>query len=336
MPDPDRIRNRLLAVIATVLVVAALKWSYPVTMPIAAAVFVMAAAWPVKLWLDRVLPSGLSYAVTLLLLLVVLAGFFVAVYLSLAQVVQAFAERRDQFARLYEAAAGWAQARGLALPGGGGGFERLAGLAQAVLGRAYTVLAYLGVIAVLVLLGLPEVPAFRARLRQALDAQERSELLATIGEIAERFRSYVGVTLLASLITGAACAAWAWVVGLDLALTWGVLNFLLNFVPVFGNIIGVVPPTLYALIQFQGWTMPAVVFLGYAALQLAISNVVYPWMQGRGMALSPVAVIVALSFWGWLWGVAGALLAVPLTAAVVIVCGHFPSTAWIARLLSQR
>jgi AI-2 transport protein TqsA len=62
----------------------------------------------------------------------------------------------------------------------------------------------------------------------------------------------------------------------------------------------------------------------------------YPMPQGRGMSMPPVAIIMALLFWGWVWGVAGALLAVPLTAAVVIVCGHFASTAWIARLLSQR
>ena len=95
-------------------------------------------------------------------------------------------------------------------------------------------------------------------------------------------------------------------VGLDLALIWGVLNFVLNFIPVIGNIAGIIPPTLYALIQFEGWTMPIVVFVGFAVLQVTISNFVYPMLQGRGMSMPPAAIIVALLFWGWVWGVAGA------------------------------
>lgn len=141
------------------------------------------------------------------------------------------------------------------------------------------------------------------------------------------------MTALTSLLTGIASGAWAFAVGLDLALIWGVLNFLLNFVPVIGNLIGILPPTLYALIQFGDWNTVAVVFAGYAAIQVTISNFIYPWLQGRGLALSPMAIVVALTVWSWVWGVAGALLAVPLTAAFAIVCGHFCGTEWIAGLL---
>ena len=75
-------------------------------------------------------------------------------------------------------------------------------------------------------------------------------------------------------------------------------------------------------------------FAGYAVLQIVISNFVYPMLQGRSLSLPPVAVVVALAFWSWVWGIAGALIAVPLTVTLVIVCQHFPSTQWIARLLA--
>jgi predicted PurR-regulated permease PerM len=78
------------------------------------------------------------------------------------------------------------------------------------------------------------------------------------------------------------------------------------------------------------------VFLGFAALQIMISNIIYPTLQGRSLALSPVMILVALAFWGWVWGIAGALLAVPLTAAIIIICERFRSTEWIALLLSNR
>ena len=204
-----------------------------------------------------------------------------------------------------------------------------------MLANAYTVLVYLGFIAVLVILGLPEVPALRTKFRYYLGAAERRELVAAVDEIAEKVRQYLGVTTLTSLMTGVASGLWALVVGLDLALVWGVLNFLLNYIPVIGNIVGIVPPSLYALIQFQTLTWPLIVFVGFAVIQIVISNFVYPTLQGRSLSLSPVAILVALTFWSWVWGIAGALIAVPLTAALVIICEHFRSTAWIAKLLSN-
>nr|WP_281419432.1 AI-2E family transporter [Falsiroseomonas tokyonensis] len=336
MQDHHRLNNRLLAVIAGLLLVAALKWSYSVTMPLAAAVFVVAVVWPIKLRLDRHLPSWLSYGGTIVLLLLVFAGFVFAMYFSTAQVVQTLVARQAQFEQLYNSYAGWAEANGLpVILGSGGGYTRLVSLMQTVLSSTYTVLAYLGSIAILVFLGLPEVPAFQRKVRDHFDAADRREVLDAVEETAGRFRSYIGVTIVTSLLTGIASALWAAAMGLDLALTWGVLNFLLNFIPVAGNIIGIIPPTIYALLQFQNWTMPLFVFLGYAVMQIGISNFIYPWLQGRGLSLSPVAIVVALAFWGWVWGIAGVLLAVPLTAALAIACAHFRGTEWITKLVSK-
>jgi AI-2 transport protein TqsA len=339
IPDgPDRgdaIRDRLLAIIAALLATAALRESYAVTMPLAVAVVVIAAIWPVKPWLDRALPSGLSYLGTVLVLVFILAGFVAAVYFSTAQVVWAFAQNWDQLERVLQATTAWADRWGLSL-GGEAGYARLVGFGRTLLANAYTVFVYLGFIALLVILGLPEVPSLRRKIRDELDAADRRELIDAVDTIAGKIRQYLGVTTLTSLMTGIASAAWAFAMGLDLALVWGVLNFLLNYIPVVGNIIGIVPPSLYALIQFQDWTMPLIVFAGFSAIQIAISNFVYPMLQGRSLSLSPIAVIVALAFWSWVWGIAGALIAVPLTVALVIACEHFSSTRWVATLLSGR
>jgi AI-2 transport protein TqsA len=335
MVQPETIRNRLLTVIAVILVVAALQWSYPVTMPLVVAIFVIAAAWPIKPWLDRMLPSSLSYVGTVLALFLILAGFIAVIYIAIAQVAQTFGQNQEQFRAVYETYAAWARDKGLPTLGGEGGYDRLVAIAQVLFWRVYATLGYLGFIAVLVIMGLPEVPALARKARDQLRTGENRKLVDAVEQIAGKFHQYIGTTMLTSLITGVASAVWPFAVGLDLALIWGVLNFFLNFIPVIGNIIGIIPPTLYALIQFEGWTMPIVVFAGFAVLQITISNVISPMLQGRGMAMPPVAIIVALLFWGWVWGVAGALLAVPLTAALVIVCQHFKSTEWIAKLLAR-
>ena len=335
MSQPETIRNRLLTAATVILIVAALRWSYPVTMPLAVAVFVIGAAWPIKVWLEKMLPPSLSYVGTVLALFLILASFFAIIYLSIAQVAQTFVQEQDRFRALYDAYASWAKPRGLPVPGGDGGYERLAAIAQILFWRLYTVLGYLGLVAILVIMALPEVPALARRLREQLRAGENRDLVRAVEQVAMKFSQYIGVTVLTSLITGIASGAWAFAVGLDLALIWGVLNFLLNFVPVVGNLIGIVPPTLYALIQFEGWTMATVVFAGFAVLQLTISNVVYPLLQGRGMDMPPVVVIIALLFWGWVWGIVGALLAVPLTAAIIILCRQFKSTEWVAKLVAR-
>jgi predicted PurR-regulated permease PerM len=326
----------MLAVITVVLVVAGLRASYTVTMPLAAAIVIIAAIWPIKPWLDRALPSKLSYLGTILVLLLISVGFIAAVYFSTAEVVRAFTQNQEEFNRIYDSVADWAAQWGFQHFGGQESYSRLINVAQAVLSNTYTVFVYLGFIAILVILGLPEVPALRAKAYEAMNASDRRELIATVDEIAINIRQYLGVTALTSVITGVASAAWAFTVGLDLALVWGVLNFLLNFVPVIGNIIGIIPPSLYAIVQFQNLTTPLIVFLGFAVLQIVISNFLYPALQGRQLSLSPVAIIVALAFWSWVWGVAGALIAIPLTVAIVIVCEHFRRTEWIARLLSTQ
>ncbi len=333
MVAPETIRNRLLTVIAAILIVAALQWSYPVTMPLVVAVFVIAAAWPIKPWLDQLLPSSLSYVGTVLVLFLILAGFITVIYFALAEVGQTFTQNQERFRTLYDGYAAWAKEKGL--PVLGGDYDRLVAIAQILFWQVYAVLGYLGFIAVLVIMGLPEVPALAAKFREQLHTAENRRLVEAAGQIGEKFRQYIGMTVLTSLITGIASSALAFAVGLDLVLLWGVLNFLLNFIPVIGNIVGIVPPVLYALIQFEGWTMPIVVFFGFAVLQITISNFVYPMLQGRGMAMPPVVIIIALLFWGWVWGIAGALLAVPLTAALIIICEHFKSTEWVARLLAR-
>ena len=332
--DPaNRYRNRLLALIAVVLGIAALRATYAVTMPALFAGVIVAALWPFKLWLERWLPSWLSYSLAVLALVAVLAGFAAAVYLSLGQVVRVLAEHWCAIGRAYEAVAQRMTGWGIPLSAGTEPDRLLATLQMLAL-SIYSFATYTGFIGLLVILGLAELPRLHAKMRAELDYDARSELRETMVAISQQVRGYLGVTLATSVLTGVASAGLALATGLDLALLWGVLNFLLNFIPVIGNIIGIVPPVLYAFVQFDGIWMPLLILAGFAVLQISISNFIYPILQGRRLSLSPLAIILAMTFWSWVWGIAGALIAVPLTAGMVIVCSHFHRTQWIAKLLS--
>jgi AI-2 transport protein TqsA len=333
MSSIDVNRNRMLALISTILAAAALRASYPVTMPLTAAMLLIAAIWPVKLWLDRCIPWA-SYIGTSLILLFILGLFFAALYFSAAQVVHAFGDNWGQFEEVYQTIMRWLNRWGIEAikPED---HSRLIGVGQDILSNASTILIYLSFIALLVMLGLPEVDVLGKKIDREVSNGESREIVGTIAQIAHRIRQYLGITLLTSLLTGIASALWAFAIGLDLPLVWGILNFLLNFIPVVGNFAGIVPPTLYALIQFKSLSGALIALVGFCFIQIAISNFIYPMLQGRSLSLSPIAVVLALAFWSWVWGFAGALVAIPLTVSLVIVCAQFEGTRWIALLLSR-
>jgi predicted PurR-regulated permease PerM len=123
--------------------------------------------------------------------------------------------------------------------------------------------------------------------------------------------------------------------GLDFAFVWGVLAFLLNYIPTIGSAVAVIPPTLFSLVQFDSLGRPLAVLLGMVLLQIVFGNYVDPLIEGRLLALSPMVVLASVVFWGWVWGVPGALLGVPITIGIVIAADHFPKTRWIARMLAE-
>lgn len=326
-------RNALIALIAAVLLVAALKASYAVSMPIAAAIFVIAVAWPVKPARDRLMPSTLSEILTLVLLAIMLAVVFVGIYFTILDIVETVTAREEEFRALVERYQRFAERYGLPTFDGQSGYDRLVSVAHTVGTTTYSALGYLGLIMVLVVLGLPEVAGLQRRVQACFPPEVRERLDGIAEDVARHFRSYLGVTLITSLLTGVATAGWVWAMGVDLAVTWGMLNFLLNFVPVLGILLGAIPPTLFALVQFEDPQVAAGVGIGLFVIQIVIGNFVYPMLQGQGMSMPSVLVVLALTFWSWVWGVAGALLAVPLTSAALLVFGRFEATAWITHLM---
>ena len=333
----DKIRNRTLGVIAALLAIAGLKWSYPVTMPLASAAFILAVVWPLKPWFDRRLPAILSHLCVVLTLGAVSAGFLGLLYFAVERAVSTLERRETDIQDLVTRLRGWAEVRGMPALSDAARLPETTTILDVAAREAYSVIGYLGLVSVLVILAIPEAPAFRARLLGVLQGRssDPAVTMQAIDRIARRCRQYVGITTLTSVMTGVACWAWAYAVGLELALIWGLLNFLLNYIPVVGALVGIAPPAIYAVLQFGDWQTPLLVFAGFTVIQVSIGNFVYPAMQGRGMALPSVTIILALAFWGWVWGAVGALLAVPLTAALTIAAASFDSTAWIARLVAR-
>jgi predicted PurR-regulated permease PerM len=337
LPSGRTVSNRLLAVLAVVAVLWALKWSAPVSMPVAFAGFIIAVAWPIKRRLDRILPSMLSYVGTVIALFIVLGVFIGGLYLTVQSIVSKAPQYGDEVQQTIEHVRSWLQQRDLPVPGGGDGAmgsQRIMDFARAVVGMVYSGLGTFFLIVSFVIVGLPAVPFVHRKLEERIDTDDRhpAQIVKTIGV---QFQYYVGVTTLTSLITGILTGLYALVLGLDFALLWGVIGFLLNYIPTIGSVIAVIPPTLFAFLQFGGLLMPLAVLVGLSAIQLIMGAIIYPKVQGRSLSLLPITVLVSLTLWGWIWGIPGALLAVPLTTTAMITFAQFPSSRWFAELIGD-
>lgn len=148
-------------------------------------------------------------------------------------------------------------------------------------------------------------------------------------------RTYLWVQTVTGLMITAAATAVMLIVGLDNVLFWTVVFFLLTFIPQIGVTVGSIAPALFALLQFPTTWQAILIFAVIQAAAFIVGNVIYPRMQADTQNIDPIATIVSLSFWTFLWGITGAFLAVPLTLMLMMVFAQFGSTRWIAAVLSN-
>jgi len=143
----------------------------------------------------------------------------------------------------------------------------------------------------------------------------------------------LGVYTILSAIMALTSYALLAALAVQFAAFWAVIVFFLTYIPTVG-VVAVVIPALMALVQFGSLTVPLIIIVVLSAVHFVLMNVVSTVVLGQSLNLSPFVIILALTFWGLVWGVAGLFLAVPVTAAIAIVCGHIDGLRWISILLA--
>lgn len=166
------------------------------------------------------------------------------------------------------------------------------------------------------------------------DENKRTKLLSTLGEIEQSVSKYLGLKTVVSIITGLASFMVLWMLNIDFPVFWAFLIFVLNFIPNIGSLVATVFPAIFSMLQF-GSIMPGIwVLIWVGSIQFLVGNLLEPKLMGNGVNLSPLIIILSLSFWGSIWGITGMLLSVPIMAIIVIILSKFPKTKPIAILLS--
>ena len=145
---------------------------------------------------------------------------------------------------------------------------------------------------------------------------------------------YISIKFFVSLATGIISFITTWILGLDFPIVWGFLAFIMNFIPIFGSVISVGATTIFCLVQFYpnlGKTFFVLLFL--TGVNMVLGNIIEPRIEGKNLGLSPVAILISLSLWGYIWGFTGMLLAVPLTVIIKIICENLDYMKGVAIIL---
>jgi AI-2 transport protein TqsA len=195
-----------------------------------------------------------------------------------------------------------------------------------------------GAVFVLVYLGflLASRRGFSAKFAELFRADgDRAEAGRVFGRIRLGVERYIWVQTVVGVIITAASAAIMVACGLSHVAFWCVIIFLANYIPAIGAAIGVLFPAAFGLMEFDGVTRAIILVAGLEAVHFVVSHVVQPRMQGRSLNLDPIVVLLALAFWGAVWGVVGAFLSTPLTVVAMAILAEFRSSRPIAVLLSS-
>ncbi len=164
----------------------------------------------------------------------------------------------------------------------------------------------------------------------------QKEIKETLNRIDTSISKYITLKTLVSLLTGVLSFIVLKLVGLDAPIFWAFLIFLLNYIPTVGSLIGTLFPVAMALLQFPDPTRAGVVLIAVGAIQLLIGNIVEAKIMGNSLNVSSLVVILALSFWGSIWGITGMVLSVIITVILIILLGQFEATKNVAILLSEK
>ena len=206
------------------------------------------------------------------------------------------------------------------------------GLAADMLSGLGGVMANLFLIIITVIFMLFEASSLPQKVHFAMDDPEMR--MSQIDRFLHSVNHYLAIKTVVSLGTGLSVSIMLWAIGLDFYLLWGVLAFLLNYVPNIGSIIAAVPAMLLAVLQL-GPAAAGGIGLGYMIINTVMGNVIEPRYMGKGLGLSTLVVFLSLIFWGWLLGTVGMLLSVPLTMIIKIALESSAEGKWFAVLLSS-
>ncbi len=331
-------QNHIFVTIAAFcIVIASMKAAAPILNPLFLSIFIAVICLPPLAWLHK---KGVSSALAILLIMCVLfitigtlGGYVVSSVNQFSEQLPAYQynlKRQTRF--LFE----WLQVHGIEQAFNMDTFKEFdagktmhfVGSLISSLGNAFADIFLILLTVIFILFESRALP------RKFQFAFGNSKISRHSQAIINSINQYLAIKAITSLVTGVFITLWLSALGVDFPILWGVIAFMLNFVPTIGSIIAAIPTILLTLVQL-GVDSTLLVILGYFLVNTLVGNIWEPRIMGKGLGLSTLVVFLSLTFWGWVFGSVGMLLSVPFTMIVKIILEQNEETRWIAILLGS-
>ena len=329
----------MLGLSTAVLVFAGLYFARSILAPVAFSLFVIAIVWPLQRALETRIPRLLALVATLAVTLLVVTVLGYLIVWAFGTIGRWLIDNALRLQALYMQWTDWLEEHGILVTSflvenfNAGWLIRAV---QEIGGRLHGLLTFVVITFVFTALGLLEVAIAGKNIESLGNKEAARTILQSSTQIAAKFQRYMLVRSAMSVLTGLVVWAFALLAGLELATAWGVIAFVLNYIPFIGPLVATVFPTLFALAQVGSWQLAVIVFVCLNLIQFLIGSYLEPRIAGAALSLSPFLVLFAVFFWAFLWGLSGAFIGVPIVIACLTLCEQRESTRWIAALLSGR
>lgn len=333
----ERVPGVALVLVGAVLVgllMVLISWAAPVLTPVLVAGFLAALAAPIYGWLQK---KGMSSSMSLVLLIVLIVVAILAIGGLLWVASTTMIEDLAQYQSGLEASEPEIEALlaelGITQESVTAAFTgtKLAGLVATIVGGAADFAGDLMFALVLVAFLLVDSQRLYGLATSLLaDRPFFGKAPAIAGSVV----TYFSVRTRLNLLTGVGFGLVLWLIGVDYAFLWGLLAFVLSYIPYIGLFTAMIPPTILALAEF-GVGRAIVVLLAGLVINLLIENIVEPRFTGKVLKISPVVVIISFFFWGWLLGPTGAMLSMPITVMIMLVTKEDKHLSWISSIIGS-
>lgn len=305
--------------------------------PILLAMVITISLLPLVTWLRaRGVPGWLSLVMTILVVVAVLAVVLGLVFFSVAQLGAELATpplaESSSDASVMDAAAdssGLSIESLIQLMDQRGRQEAISNILSTFVVVGAQAVASAGVALIIFVFMLASAVSLPQRMRSGFSID--SSVLDRVNQLTSDVQRYVSVMTVINFLVGLGNTIMLWIIGVDYAVLWGVLAWVMGYVPTIGFWIALIPPVLLAWATL-GTQEAIIVFAGYVLINGSVQNLVQPRMMGQSLQISPLIVLISLFFWGGLLGAVGAVLSVPLTLIVLTVLDSFDATRWLVRM----
>ena len=317
-----------------------LKLAKPVLIPFSLALLLSFAVSPILGFLKRLkIPRPVALSVILLatfVLLYLLGVLFYSSGKSFAAELPSYSEMVQEFVvgiekivpneQLRESLLGWAK---------GFDIDAVGSFLLAALGPFFAFMSGLLLVFVFMIFILAGKGRLEAKIVRAFPEGQATALARTIRRIDREIQKYLAIKTLVNLGIGLLTAGVLAMFGLPFAVVFGFLAFVANYMPTIGAVFAILPPVLMAAFFFPTYGPVFWIFVILSVLHLALAGQIEPRLMGKGLSLSPLLVLVSLFFGGWLWGIPGMILVVPILAVLKIVFSNIPSLAFLEAIMDK-